>query len=35
MSRKDRQEKEEGKIKIRTIRTMKATLQDKVASQKI
>jgi hypothetical protein len=34
MSRKDRQEKEEEKIKMRTIRTMKATLQDKVASQK-
>ena len=34
MSRKDRQEKEEEKIKMRTIRTMKATLQDKVVSQK-
>jgi hypothetical protein len=35
MTRKDRQEKEEEKIKMGTIRTMKATLQDKVASQKI
>jgi hypothetical protein len=31
MSRKDRQEKEEEKIKMST---MKASLQDKVASQK-
>jgi hypothetical protein len=34
MSRKDGQEKEEEKIKMRTMRTMKASLQDKVASLK-
>jgi hypothetical protein len=33
MSRKDGQEKEE-KIRMRTMRTMKASLQDKVASLK-
>jgi hypothetical protein len=34
MSRKDRQEKEEEKIKMRTMRTTKTSLQDKVASQR-
>jgi hypothetical protein len=34
MSRKDGQEKEEEKRKVRTMRTMKASLQDKVASLK-
>jgi hypothetical protein len=34
MSRKDWQKKEEEKIKTRMMRTMKTSLQDKVASQK-
>ena len=34
MSRKEGQEKEEEKIKMRMMRTMKASLQDKVTSLK-
>lgn len=34
MCRKDRQEKEDEKIKMRTMRTTKTSLQDKVASQR-